>query len=120
MYPKHKFSHCHHLQQLFHSSRFLYSIAPETAFVRGEERRKETLNKTQDHNPGPTEEQSLSLRESAHQLSMGDHPREKRGPGELVDVQKPSLPGSRTVHPNTEEIKKKLQEAWKHEQIALD
>lgn len=34
-------SHCCPLLQLFHSSRFLYSIAPEITFVRGKEKNPE-------------------------------------------------------------------------------
>lgn len=50
----------------------------------------------QDHDPGPTEQSSPCTGISL-QVPMGNHPKEK-GPGELEDVQEPSLPSLRMVY----------------------
>lgn len=57
------------------------------------------------HNPGPTE-QSLPCTGISLPMPIGDHPREK-GPGELEDVQEPSLLGLRMVDGYTQKSKQR-------------
>lgn len=72
----------------------------------------------QDHDPRPTE-QSLPSTGISLQVPMGDLPKEK-GPGELEDVQEPSLPGLRMVYGYTQKSRHRWQKAWKHEPGAPD
>ena len=68
-------------------------------------------SKKQDHNPELEESRLQPLQRFAWKNPMGYSPGEKRGVGELVDIQRSSPPSSRKVYPNKQEIEQKQQEA---------
>lgn len=67
--------------------------------------------KKQNHSLRVQESRLWSLQESTWKNCMDCNPGEKRGLGELVDLQESPPPNTRTAHPDKQDMKQRQQEA---------